>query len=87
MCCFSSIIINLISSRSNDSVGTIVVNQRGLEVQLFVDSTFDSGMAVLRLVVTNNNPVPIEKFHFQAAVTKVSNQIVYGYIGYLDISN
>jgi hypothetical protein len=39
---------------------------------MFVDSGFESGQAVLRLVAVNNNPAPIEKFNFQAAVTKVS---------------
>jgi hypothetical protein len=45
---------------------------------MFTDSSFDGGQqAVLRFVVVNNNPAPIEKFHFQAAVTKVSRQLSY----------
>jgi hypothetical protein len=54
------------------STGTIVVNKNGIEVQMFVDSGFNlNNQAVLRLVALNNNPVPIDDFHFQAAVTKV----------------
>lgn len=43
-------------------------------MQLFIETTFASSSneeAIIRLVTVNNNPVAIENFNFQAAVTKV----------------
>ncbi|KAI1730783.1 AP-1 complex subunit gamma-1 [Ditylenchus destructor] len=50
----------------------LAVNKNGLEVQLYVETSFssDNNEAVFRLVTTNNNPVPIDDYVFQAAVTK-----------------
>jgi len=50
--------------------GVIAVNEKGVEVQLFVDSPLSSGNSVVRLICSNNNPAPIENFVLQAAVTK-----------------
>ncbi|KAK0424372.1 hypothetical protein QR680_008643 [Steinernema hermaphroditum] len=51
--------------------GVMAINANGIEVQLYVDSDFDGNEAcTLRLVTSNNNPISIEQFRFQAAVTK-----------------
>jgi hypothetical protein len=53
--------------------GQIVVNQRGLEMQLHVDGPFDAkGEASLRFVVSNNNPAPVDDFNLAVAVIKAS---------------
>ena len=50
----------------------IAINSKGIEGILYVENDFrGANPAVLRLMVTNNNPVPVENFVFQAAVTKV----------------
>ncbi|KAK6106410.1 Adaptin N terminal region family protein [Brugia pahangi] len=50
---------------------TMAINTNGIEGVLYVDSTFnENSVAALRLLVTNNNPLPVEAFNFQAAVTK-----------------
>lgn len=53
--------------------GHIAINKNGVEVRLYVDSQFSNNdnEATLRLVATNNNPMPIDNYNFQAAVTKV----------------
>uniref|UniRef100_A0A914YBV1 AP-1 complex subunit gamma n=1 Tax=Panagrolaimus superbus TaxID=310955 RepID=A0A914YBV1_9BILA len=56
--------------QSNGKRGTIAVNEKGIEMQLFVDESFSTGQALVRLVVSNNNPAPVENFSIQAAVTK-----------------
>uniref|UniRef100_A0A1I7YPG4 AP-1 complex subunit gamma n=1 Tax=Steinernema glaseri TaxID=37863 RepID=A0A1I7YPG4_9BILA len=51
--------------------GVLAINANGIEVQLYVDSDFSgNGQCTVRLVTSNNNPVKIEQFRFQAAVTK-----------------
>ncbi|KAL3123759.1 hypothetical protein niasHT_009972 [Heterodera trifolii] len=52
--------------------GQIVLNQRGIEMQLFVDSDgFDSnGLAQLRFQTVNNTPAGVEDFNLAVAVTK-----------------
>ncbi|KAI3420317.1 hypothetical protein GPALN_003627 [Globodera pallida] len=51
--------------------GQIVLNQRGIEMQLFVDAGFDSmGTAHLRFLTVNNTPSGIEDFNLAVAVTK-----------------
>uniref|UniRef100_A0A1I8EH31 AP-1 complex subunit gamma n=2 Tax=Wuchereria bancrofti TaxID=6293 RepID=A0A1I8EH31_WUCBA len=50
---------------------TMAINTNGIEGVLYVDSAFnENSVAALRLLVTNNNPLPVEAFNFQAAVTK-----------------
>lgn len=50
----------------------MAINQGGIEVQAYVDSVFSSDHpAVVRFEIANNNPVPIDNFNLQAAVTKV----------------
>ena len=51
--------------------GVIAVNEKGIEIQLFVDAPLSSGTAIVRLICSNNNPAPVENFVLQAAVTKV----------------
>lgn len=52
---------------------TMAINSNGIEGVLYVDSGFnENNVALLRLIVTNNNPLPVEAFNFQAAVTKVT---------------
>ncbi|CAD5208904.1 unnamed protein product [Bursaphelenchus xylophilus] len=48
----------------------IVVNKSGFEVQMVVENGFASGPAVIRFEIVNNNPVPVENFNLQAAVTR-----------------
>uniref|UniRef100_A0A915BSF6 AP-1 complex subunit gamma n=1 Tax=Parascaris univalens TaxID=6257 RepID=A0A915BSF6_PARUN len=50
---------------------TVAINTKGIEGILYVESDFaENKPAVLRLVATNNNPVNVENFNFQVAVTK-----------------
>ncbi|VIO96518.1 Uncharacterized protein BM_BM13804 [Brugia malayi] len=50
---------------------TMAINTNGIEGVLYVDSAFnENSVAALRLLITNNNPLPVEAFNFQAAVTK-----------------
>uniref|UniRef100_A0AC34QYT1 AP-1 complex subunit gamma n=1 Tax=Panagrolaimus sp. JU765 TaxID=591449 RepID=A0AC34QYT1_9BILA len=56
--------------QENGKRGALIVNEKGIEIQLFVDSPLSSGTAVVRMVCSNNNPVPVENFVLQAAVTK-----------------
>uniref|UniRef100_A0A2K6WHM3 AP-1 complex subunit gamma n=1 Tax=Onchocerca volvulus TaxID=6282 RepID=A0A2K6WHM3_ONCVO len=50
---------------------TVAINSNGIEGILYVDNVFnENSVAALRLLVTNNNPLPVEAFNFQAAVTK-----------------
>uniref|UniRef100_A0A0N5AV06 AP-1 complex subunit gamma n=1 Tax=Syphacia muris TaxID=451379 RepID=A0A0N5AV06_9BILA len=50
---------------------TVAINQKGIEGVLYVEDDFvGENPATLRLVITNNNPVALENFVFQAAVTK-----------------
>jgi hypothetical protein len=56
--------------------GQIVLNQRGIEMQLYVDAGFDgNGQASLRFSTSNNNPVPIDDFNLAVAVIKVRIQL------------
>ncbi|KAE9546597.1 hypothetical protein FO519_010190, partial [Halicephalobus sp. NKZ332] len=50
--------------------GVIAVNEKGIEIQLFVDTPLSSGTAIVRMICSNNNPAPVENFVLQAAVTK-----------------
>jgi len=59
-----------INENKKSDCGQIAVNKNGIEVQLYVDSAFSNNEASLRFITTNNNPVPIDNFNFQAAVTK-----------------
>ncbi|KAF7634102.1 AP-1 complex subunit gamma [Meloidogyne graminicola] len=60
------------SSESHESSGgQIIFNQRGLEIQLHIEKTFDSkSEATLRFVSTNNNPTLVEDFNLAVAVIK-----------------
>ncbi|KAK0407391.1 hypothetical protein QR680_019174 [Steinernema hermaphroditum] len=59
------------SNVASEPKGVMAINANGIEVQLYVNSDFDGGEAcTLRLVTSNNNPIKIEQFRFQAAVTK-----------------
>jgi hypothetical protein len=55
----------------SEKPGQIAVNKSGIEVQVYVDTPFANDEASLRFVSTNNNPLPISNYNFQAAVTKV----------------
>lgn len=57
--------------RENGKRGALIVNEKGIEIQLFVDTPLSSGTAIARMICSNNNPVPVENFVLQAAVTKV----------------
>ncbi|VDM38884.1 unnamed protein product [Toxocara canis] len=63
---------SLDSTRSKSAQpSTVAINSKGIEGILYVESDFaENKPAVLRLVATNNNPVNIENFNFQVAVTK-----------------
>lgn len=51
---------------------TVAIKSNGIEGIIYVENDFNgSSPALLRLVVTNNNPGALENFVFQAAVTKV----------------
>lgn len=51
----------------------MAINTNGIEGILYVDNAFnEDSVATLRLLITNNNPLPVEALNFQAAVTKVS---------------
>ncbi|VDM92529.1 unnamed protein product [Litomosoides sigmodontis] len=59
------------ASKKPSQPSTIAINTNGIEGVLYVDCAFnENSVAVLRLLVTNNNPLPVEAFNFQAAVTK-----------------
>ncbi|MCP9260020.1 AP-1 complex subunit gamma-1 [Dirofilaria immitis] len=59
------------TSRKSSQPSTVAISTNGIEGILYVDSAFnENSMAALRLLVTNNNPLPVEAFNFQAAVTK-----------------
>ncbi|VDN03890.1 unnamed protein product [Thelazia callipaeda] len=63
---FSTDVIKIPSQPS-----TMAINTNGIEGILYVDSFFNpNNVATLRLVLTNNNPLFVEDFSFQAAVTK-----------------
>lgn len=56
----------------------MAINTNGIEGVLYVDSAFnENNVAALRLLVTNNNPLPVEAFNFQAAVTKVVSMLTF----------
>jgi len=69
---FDSLSTELDGEKAKPSM--IAVNKSGLEMQLIVDSSFSDSSsgkeAILRLITTNNNPIPIEQYNFKAAVTK-----------------
>ncbi|KAL7074537.1 hypothetical protein ACQ4LE_006347 [Meloidogyne hapla] len=59
------------SEQTHESIGQIIFNQRGLEIQLHIEKVFDSkDEATLRFVSTNNNPTLIENFNLAVAVIK-----------------
>uniref|UniRef100_A0A914BUG5 AP-1 complex subunit gamma n=1 Tax=Acrobeloides nanus TaxID=290746 RepID=A0A914BUG5_9BILA len=67
----SSILDNFFDTpKTEEKPGIMVINQNGIEVQAYVDSTFANDQAEVRFEITNNNPVPIDSFNLQAAVTK-----------------
>lgn len=72
---FALILTKNIFFREPEKSSTLVLNKNGIEMQLFIDTTFASSAnndeATIRLISVNNNPVFIENFNFQAAVTKV----------------
>ncbi|VDM08555.1 unnamed protein product [Wuchereria bancrofti] len=62
---------------------TMAINTNGIEGVLYVDSAFnENSVAALRLLVTNNNPLPVEAFNFQAAVTKVFPTSTFSFFVY-----
>lgn len=67
-----NILGNTSTLKIGSSPGVMAINKNGIEVQLYVDSQFSTNNeATLRLVATNNNPLPVDNYNFQAAVTKV----------------
>ncbi|GMS96845.1 hypothetical protein PENTCL1PPCAC_19020 [Pristionchus entomophagus] len=66
--------------------GSIALNTKGIEGLVFVESDWCGDACSLKLVVSNNNPVPVTNFVAQIAVTKVSNGIKGGPQGVLGIT-
>lgn len=68
----TSILRDSTHTKTATQPSTVAINTKGIEGILYVESDFaDNKPAVLRLVATNNNPVNVENFNFQVAVTKV----------------
>ncbi|GMS97918.1 hypothetical protein PENTCL1PPCAC_20093, partial [Pristionchus entomophagus] len=50
--------------------GSLALNTQGIEGQIYVESDWSGDTCSLKLVVSNNNPVPVTNFTAQVAVTK-----------------